>query len=105
MEESGELKSINIDNIKYKTRLTKKYVDRQAYQPIIPGNIYSFIPGSILKIMVKEGDKVKKGDVLLQLEAMKMSNNLIAPIDGKVIKLHVKQGDMVHKNHLLVEIK
>ncbi len=104
MEEAEDLKSIIIDNIKYKTRLTKKYAARKSYQPIVPGNIYSFIPGTILTILVKEGTKVKKGDILLQLEAMKMSNNLIAPIDGIVKKVNVKQGDMVPKNHLLVEI-
>lgn len=104
MEEAEDFKSIVIDNIKYKTRLTKKYVTRKPYQPIVPGNIYSFIPGTILNILVKEGTKVKQGDMLLQLEAMKMSNNLISPIDGTVKKINVKQGDMVAKNHLLIEI-
>lgn len=99
-----EIKSLIIDNVKYKTRLTKKYLARKNYTPAQLNNIYSFIPGTILKIAVKEGDKVKKGSVLLELEAMKMANNLIAPSDGVVKRIYVKQGDMVPKNCLLVEL-
>lgn len=99
-----EIKTIIIDNVKYKTRLTKKYNSRKAYNPAIPGNIFSFIPGTILKVSIAKGDKVKKGDKLLELEAMKMANNIIAPIDGVVQNVFVKQGDLVPKNFLLVEI-
>ncbi len=100
-----EIKTIIIDNVKYKTRLTKKYSSRKPYQAIVPGNIFSFIPGTIMKVAVKKGEKVKKGDKLLELEAMKMTNNLIAPIDGVVQEVFVKQGDLVPKNFLLVEIR
>lgn len=108
MEESTdpqEIKTIIIDNVKYKTRLTKKYMSRKAYATGNPGNIYSFIPGTILNITAREGEKVKKGDQLLVLEAMKMANNLIAPVDGVVKRIHVKTGDQVPKNFLLVEIE
>jgi biotin carboxyl carrier protein len=99
-----DIKSIIIDNVKYKTRLTRKYNARKAYNPASPGNVLSFIPGTILKVTVKDGQKVKKGEKLLELEAMKMANNIIAPIDGVVHKVYVKQGDLVTKNFLLVEI-
>lgn len=102
--EPQEIKTIIIDNVKYKTRLTKKYLARKAYAPANLGHVYSFIPGTILKISVKEGEKVKKGTHLLELEAMKMANNLISPIDGIVKKIYVKQGDLVPKNFLLVEV-
>ncbi len=102
--EPQEIKTIIIDNVKYKTRLTKKYLARKAYAPANLGHVCAFIPGTILKISVKEGDKVKKGTHLLELEAMKMANNLISPIDGIVKKIHVKQGDLVPKNFLLVEV-
>jgi biotin carboxyl carrier protein len=107
MAESNDLqdiKTIIIDNVKYKTRLTKKYMARKPYAPLNLGHIFSFIPGTILKISIKEGDKVKKGTHLLELEAMKMANNLISPIDGVVKKIYVKQGDLVPKNFLLVEV-
>lgn len=103
--DSQEIKSIIIDNVKYKTRLTKKYLARKSYSPAELGNIYSFIPGTILKIAVKEGQKVKKGTHLLELEAMKMANNLVSSMDGTVKKIYVKEGEMVPKNTLLVEIR
>jgi biotin carboxyl carrier protein len=44
---------------------------------------------------VKEGDEVKKGNVLLIVEAMKMENNIVSPKDAVVEKVNVKAGDMV----------
>lgn len=102
--ESQEIKTIIIDNVKYKTRLTKKYMARKAFVVEDPGKIYSFIPGTVLKVTAKEGDKVKKGAHLLELDAMKMTNNIVAPIDGIVKKIYVKAGDMVSKSILLAEI-
>ncbi len=104
-EQDQDIKIIIIDNVKYKTRLTKKYISRKPYNAAIPGNIFSFIPGTIMKVTAKKGDRVKKGDKLLELEAMKMTNNLISPIDGIVQEVYAKQGDLVPKNFLLVEIR
>jgi acetyl-CoA carboxylase biotin carboxylase subunit len=59
------------------------------------GQIVSPMPGKIIKINVKEGKEVKKGEVLLIVEAMKMENNITSPKDGKVDKVNVKTGDMV----------
>ncbi|HLO91968.1 MAG: biotin/lipoyl-containing protein [Chloroflexota bacterium] len=103
-KESQEIRTIVIDNVKYKTRLTKKYLARKMYSTEEPGKVYSFIPGTILKVSVKPGDKVKKGTHLLELEAMKMANNIVASIDGTVLNVYVKQGDLVPKNFLLAEI-
>lgn len=105
IEDSPAFKSIIIDNVKYKTRLTKKYMARKVYEPADFTKVYSFIPGTIMKIYVKEGSKVKQGSKLLELEAMKMTNILIAPIDGVVAKINAKSGDMVPKNFLLVELE
>jgi len=59
------------------------------------GLIFSPMPGKVVKINVKPGDEVKKGEVLLIVEAMKMENNIIAPKDGKIEKVYVKAGKMV----------
>lgn len=59
------------------------------------GEIISPMPGKVIKINVKKGTAVKKGDVLLVVEAMKMENNITAPRDGKVDKVNVKTGVMV----------
>jgi biotin carboxyl carrier protein len=89
---------------KYQTLLTKKYMDRKPYAVPNPKMIYAFIPGTIRKVYVKEGDKVKKGDKLLILEAMKMNNELTTLVNGKVKKVYCKTGEMVTKSQLLVEI-
>jgi len=107
MEENKEtpvFKTIIIDNIKYKTTLTKKFMARKSYEPINFNKVYSFIPGTVRKVFVKEGAKVKKGTQLLELEAMKMVNNITAPVDGIVTKINVKSGDLVSKSVLLVEM-
>jgi pyruvate carboxylase len=98
-------KTIIIDNIKYKTTLTKKFMARKVYEPVDYNKVYSFIPGTIRKIFVKEGDRVKQGTNLLELEAMKMVNNIAAPIDRVVDRINVKTGDLVAKSFLLIELK
>ena len=108
MEENNNtppvFKTIIIDNIKYKTTLTKKYMARKSYEPVDFNKVYSFIPGTVRKIFVKEGAKVKQGTHLLELEAMKMVNNIAAPVDGVITKINVKPGDLVAKSIVLVEM-
>lgn len=67
--------------------------------------IRAIIPGTIQEILVKPGDKVKAGQPVLVLEAMKMRNRISAELDGEVIKVLVKTGDKVPKNTLMVELK
>jgi len=60
------------------------------------------MPGTIVKINVKAGDPVKKGDVFLVLEAMKMENDITAPEDCTVASVNVSQGASVSTGDLLV---
>lgn len=60
------------------------------------------MPGSIVKINVKPGDTLKKGDVLLVLEAMKMENDITAPADCTVSSVNVTQGSSVSTGDVLV---
>ena len=60
------------------------------------------MPGTILDIMVSPGQKVKKGDSLLVLNAMKMENVIKAPGDGEVYEISVSAGDNVNKNQVLI---
>lgn len=64
--------------------------------------INSPMPGVILKINVREGDEIKKGDVILVLEAMKMENEIKAVRDCKIKKVSVEEKKSVNKNELLV---
>lgn len=62
------------------------------------------IPGTILDIKVNPGDRVKRGDILLILEAMKMENEILAPQDGTVAAIHVSKGTTVNSGDLLVSL-
>ena len=66
------------------------------------GQIVSPMPGKVIKINVTENQPVKKGDILLVVEAMKMENNIVSPKDGIIEKIQVKPGDMVDGSIQLV---
>ena len=96
--------SINIDNVRYKTQLTRTYLMRKPYVPVNPNLVVSFIPGTIVKVYVKIGDKVKKGDKLIVLEAMKMNNELMSPLNGTIKSINVNAGERVVRNQPLIEL-
>ena len=62
------------------------------------------MPGNIIKVNAKVGDSVKKGDVLIVLEAMKMENDICAPEDGTVASIEVAQGATVETDALLITL-
>jgi len=62
------------------------------------------MPGLILRMMVEEGQEVKKGDSLCVLEAMKMENVLKAAGDGVVKKIVVKEKTTVEKGQLMIQM-
>lgn len=103
-ENKEKYKSLNIEGLKYRTQLTKKFQERKAYTEKDPKMIVAFIPGTIRKINIKEGDTVKKGDLLIILEAMKMKNRILAPVDATIKKVNVKMGLIVPKNEILIEL-
>jgi len=64
--------------------------------------VVSPLPGSIIKVAVTEGQAVKRGDLLLTLESMKMENQVLAEFDGTVTKIAVTAGQNVMQDDLLV---
>lgn len=67
--------------------------------------IKSPLPGVILQIKVNVGDEVKRGQVLMILEAMKMENNIPSDRDGKVVAINVSKGDSVLEGTDLIVIE
>ena len=65
--------------------------------------IVSPMPGKVVKVNVTAGSTVKKGDILLIVEAMKMENNITTPKDGLIENVFVKQGEMVDPSTELVK--
>ena len=67
-------------------------------------NVCSELPGTVTKINVSDGQHVKRGDVLLVIEAMKMANDIVSEVDGTVQRVAVTQGQSVNQGDLLVEM-
>ena len=63
------------------------------------------MPGTILSINVAAGDTVKRGQVLMILEAMKMENEIMCPCDGKVVSVNTSKGSAVESGTLLCVIQ
>ena len=79
-----------------------------AAAPAVAGEgekIESPMPGTILAVNVNNGDVVKKGQVLMILEAMKMENEIMAGCDGTVTSVAVTKGQSVETGALLCTIK
>jgi biotin carboxyl carrier protein len=98
-------KTLVIHGEKYRTTYTRKYENRKKWVKPNPNQLFSFIPGTIDEICIKEGDIVKKGDKMLVLEAMKMLNTVEVPMDGKISRVHIKKGDKIPKGFLMIEFE
>jgi biotin carboxyl carrier protein len=94
-----------VQGVQYETTLSKKYKNRKPWKLPNLNIINSFIPGTVIDILVKPGQKVKQGETLMILEAMKMHNNVLMPFDGEVIKVNVEPNDKVFKNQAMIEIR
>ncbi|MBR5122291.1 MAG: biotin/lipoyl-binding protein, partial [Anaerotignum sp.] len=67
-----------------------------------PFHLGSSIPGTVSKVLVKEGEEVKKNQPLLTVEAMKMETSIVANQDGVIDKIYVKEAEKVNQGDLLV---
>lgn len=69
------------------------------------GAVTAIMPGLIIKVLVREGDRVQAGDTVMILEAMKMQNELHAKQSGVVRSIHVKQGESVEMRQVLAIVE
>lgn len=67
-------------------------------QASLPGHIISPMPGNLTRLKVKVGDKIKEGDVLAIVEAMKMENEVLATIGGEIKEIYAKEGQQISAN-------
>lgn len=68
-------------------------------------NLKAGMPGKVVKIFVKPGDKVKSGESLLIMEAMKMENEMKAKNDVIIEKIHIQEGNSIESGALLISFK
>ena len=102
--EKNDTEKLTIDQTDYRTRLSRRYTERKPHAPPVPGRISSFIPGTVVEVLVSVGDSVSEGDDIVILDAMKMKNRLKSHITGRVAAVNVSPGDRVTKGAILVEI-
>lgn len=69
------------------------------------GELFTKMPGKVIKVFVEEGQEVKKGETLLILEAMKMENEIKSNLDGVVKSIHVTEGQTLEDGVLMMEVE
>ena len=103
--------AVNVNGSDYQIEIKDEYDDllHEMGLDVVPEqkmtDVKAPMPGLVLKIMVKVGDNVVKGDNLVILEAMKMENVLQAEGDGVVKSIEVNKGDTVDKTQVLIEME
>ncbi len=101
---------LNIDGIPFWFKrsdiLPEKEVMTEGNMPGFDNDmlIRSPIHGQVVKVNVKEGKPVNKGDVLIIIDSMKMENNILAPRNAKIKKVHVRSGEQVELNKALLDL-
>ena len=76
-----------------------------ASAPASDTTVVAPLPGTITKVVAKAGQKVKKGDVLVVMEAMKMANDIVAEANGTVKAVNVSEGQSVNQGDVLIEFQ
>lgn len=105
MADQEKLQVIIVHSAKYQTTYTKKYENRKVWVEPNFNHINSYIPGTIIDILVKEGQVLNEGDSIIVLEAMKMYNDVQMPFKGKIVKINIEKGQKIPKNFLMIEIE
>lgn len=107
---NGSLYEVEIEEMQAPATMSAAKPAAPAAAPAAPAaagagaKVNAPMPGTILDVRVQNGAKVKKGDVLVILEAMKMENEIQAPCDGTVTSVCVKKGDSVETQALICTI-
>jgi biotin carboxyl carrier protein len=96
---------LNIDSSLYSTRISSKFEKRKKYVPANPNIISSFIPGTVLEILVSPGSNVEKGEDVMILESMKMKNRIKSNVAGKVKSVAVSKGARIGKGDVLITLE
>lgn len=108
MEEvTGEVAATKTETVKAipQNNVTETVAAKAPAAPISGGETISApMPGNIVNVSVKPGDVVKKGQLLLILEAMKMENEIVSPVDGQIVSVAITKGQSVNVGEALVQI-
>lgn len=102
---NNKIEKLHIDDTPYETELPEGFFKNLFDSKRNLNEIRAIIPGTIADIKVQEGEKIKPGQVILTLEAMKMFNDIEAAAEGRIAEINIKVGDRVEKNQLMIRIE
>ncbi|MDB7087967.1 pyruvate carboxylase [Enterococcus mundtii] len=97
---NGQRREITVKD----TSIVSAVKTRRKAEPTNREQIGATMSGSVLDVLVKKGDTVKRGDTLMVTEAMKMETAIEAPFDGEIAHLYVVAGDPISSGDLLIEV-
>jgi pyruvate carboxylase len=100
-ELNGQPREVTVTDLSVESTVLQK----EKADPSNPKQIGATMPGTVLKVLVKEGQQVKKGEALIVNEAMKMETTIQAPLDGKVSRITVSEKEAISTGDLLVELE
>lgn len=92
-----------VEGTKFRTLSTRKNEMRTKWEAPKLKELKSFIPGTIIKVAIKVGDRVEPGDLLMIFEAMKMQNKVLCPFPGVFKAIYVKEGERIPKGFVIAE--
>ena len=94
-----------VNSARYLTLTTTKYDKRKKWQMTDPKEVRSIIPGSVVEIFATPGQRMKAGDAILTLDAMKMYTKVEMPFDGIIKSVNVVKGDRIPKDAVMITIE
>ena len=113
-EVEGQEINLDVNGTPYKVTVDKELKQKQVVMGVVQtsapataskgSKVTTPLPGTILDVFVNVGDKVKAGQTVVLLEAMKMENNIEADVEGTVTEVKVRKGDSVLEGDVMVVI-
>ena len=100
----GETHTVKIEGDIGPSKTVRSRRGRTGAQNEASGTIVSSIPGKVVSIDVKVGDRVEGGETILILEAMKMQNEISSPVSGVVTDIFVEEGQSIESNFELASV-
>lgn len=104
-----KLYKVKVNGKVYEVELEEVTESNESIIPSSPSNgeeteVKSFIQGTVTEILVKPNQSIKKGQVLISIEAMKMQNEIVSPVDGTIVSINVTENQKVQNQELLMVI-
>jgi len=100
-----EMIKLNVDGTLYETKPNRTFLKRKTYIKPNYNAIIAPIPGTCISVEVVKGQKVKRGDILVLFNAMKMHNRIAAPKDGTIKVVSISNAEVFKKGQVLLEIE